>query len=216
MIITVDGPAKSGKSTAGQLLADALGYPLLNTGAMYRAVGLMIADRRIAWTDLEAIAVAVHGCRFEMAGRVTLNGIDYTDRIGTPEAGQGASQVGELIAVRRPLQAEQRRIVGAGPFVTEGRDQGTVVFPEAPVKFYITASVAVRATRQMAAGTGAKSFAEIVADLADRDQRDMRRALDPLYPAADALLLSTDTMNAAAVAAAMRERVEQCRNRFTA
>lgn len=215
MIITIDGPAKSGKSKAGELLAARLRVPLLNTGAMYRAVALMLADQGISFGDLEAVAVAVHGCRFTIDEGIKLNDIDYTDRVGTAIAGQGASQVGELIAVRRPLQAEQRRLTANRAFVAEGRDLGTVVFPDAPVKFYVTASVRVRAFRQQASGD-LRAIDEIIDDLKIRDERDMKRALDPLYPATDAIVLSTDHLSAEQVAAAMEGHVAACRSRFTA
>ena len=150
MIITIDGHAGSGKSTAARMLAAQLGFELMNTGAMYRATALALGrlgiDVYAEPRDVAAIAVAVAGYSFEMTDtRVKLNGRDLTDYIYTEAMGRAASRVGTFPEVRERLKAEQRRHAAGRNIICEGRDQGTAVFPDAPIKFFFTASAETRA-----------------------------------------------------------------------
>lgn len=221
MIITIDGYAGSGKSTAARRLAAALGFDLLNTGAMYRAVGLLLAGRGIDIDsdprDGAAIAAAVNAFTFDMPGdRVVVNGEDVTARVHTEEMGRAASRVGTFPEVRARLKAEQRRIADARDIVCEGRDQGTAVFPEAPVKFFFRASVEVRAGRRLrelqARGLPA-DFADIARQIAARDKQDENRPIDPLRKAADAVEIDTSHLSADEVLRVMAEVVGRCRSR---
>ncbi|MGL6097731.1 MAG: (d)CMP kinase, partial [Fimbriiglobus sp.] len=155
MIVTIDGYAGSGKSSAAGRLAGVLGFHLLNTGGMYRAAALALGrhgiDINAETRDIPAVTRIVESFAFEMPpGRVILNGDDTTDAIRTEDAGQGASRVGTFPEVRAKLKAEQRRIAAGRDIVCEGRDQGTAVFPDAPAKFFFHASAAVRADRRAA------------------------------------------------------------------
>jgi cytidylate kinase len=202
MIITIDGYAGSGKTTAARRLADALGFRLLNTGGMYRAVAHLLArhgfdifaDNR----DSDAIARLVSAWTFEMpANHVLVNGEDLTDVLASEEAGRGASRVGTFPEVRAKLKAEQRRIADAIDIVCEGRDQGTAVFPDAPAKFFFYATPEIRAARRVAqlqALHQEADFATIVRQIADRDYQDENREIDPLRQAPDALRLDTTDM----------------------
>ena len=151
MIITIDGTAASGKTSAAEKLAAALGFHLLKTGGMYRAAGLVMRDAGIDVSeyhhDTSAVAAAVAGMTFDMpvGGQVILNGEDFTERIEAKEAGELASVIGLFAEVRARLVAEQQRIAEGWDIVCEGRDQGTAVFPGADVKFYIAGDVTVRA-----------------------------------------------------------------------
>lgn len=195
MTITIDGTSASGKTSAAERLAAALGFHLLKTGAMYRAAGLFMRDAGIDLSeyhhDASAVTAAVAGMTFDMpvGGQVILNGIDFTDRIETKEAGELASVIGLFAEVRAKLVAEQRRIAEGWDIVCEGRDQGTAVFPGADVKFYIDGDVTVRARRRQAQRGG--ELADIVADLKTRDHRDKTREHGPLFPADDAVHIDT-------------------------
>jgi CMP/dCMP kinase len=220
MIVTIDGPAKSGKSKAAELLAAATGFRLLNTGAMYRAAGLFLRESGYE-PDLgdtryhNSLVAMVDAFEFDMTDGVRLNGQDYSHLVGSPEAGHLASVVGQYPLFREKLKAEQRRIAAIGRMICEGRDQGTSVFPEAPVKFYVTASPSIRAGRMALTMTGTPDLDDLERQIRERDDRDSTRALDPLRPATDAIVISTDTMTAEAVAEMMKERVERCRDHFT-
>ena len=225
MLITIDGPAKSGKSRAAELLAAELGYELLNTGAMYRAAGLKLKSSGInieagSKRDKLKIADLVDSFHFECHGhRVILNGIDFTNHIALPanNSGNAASLVGEFREVRDKLKAEQRRIAGSRDMICEGRDQGTAVFPEAAIKFFLTASVAVRAKRQ-AAKEGRTDLPEIERQIEERDFRDKNRCdeygpLDPLVKAADAIEIDTSYDSESDTMAKIREVVRQWRSK---
>ncbi len=224
MIITIDGYASSGKSSAARGLADALGFALLNTGAMYRAAGLALQDAGydIATEppDLARITELVADYSFDMANdRTKLNGIDFTDRLTSPGAGAAASRVGLFGPVRERLKAEQRRIAAGRDMICEGRDQGTAVFPDAAVKFFFTASVAVRARRRFferATGDGSADLSEIARRIEARDRQDETRPLDPLKKADDAVLIDTSDVTPESVHAHMMKVVGEVRGRSTA
>jgi CMP/dCMP kinase len=195
MIITIDGPGASGKGTAASGIAARLGFAYLDTGAMYRAVALAALRRGVACDDAAAVAAILPGIHIEMPpDRVLLDGEDVTEAIRAPEVSQGASKVAAIPAVRAFLIPQQRRIAAGRDIVCEGRDQGTVVFPDAPVKFYITADVRVRAERRSrelrAKGVDTTPERE-VAELAERDRRDSERADGPLRQPPDAIVIDT-------------------------
>lgn len=203
MIVTIDGPAGSGKSTAARRLAERLGFQFLDTGAMYRAVALGFLFRSLNEKDDAAVAATLPELHIELPpGKVILNGQDVSTLIRTPEAGQGASRVAVIPAVRMHLAAEQRRIAAGGNFVCEGRDQGTFVFPDAGCKFFLTAEPQARAERrhrELLAKGEIITVDEILKSQSERDARDAERDLAPMKPAADAILVDTTHLNEAAV-----------------
>lgn len=221
MIITIDGSAGSGKSEAAKRLAARLGFQILNTGGMYRAVGLHLERTGINIhsepRDRDRIAATVEACRFEMANhRVRLNGEDVTDQLFTAAMGTAASRVATFPEVRTPLKAEQRRIASTGDFVCEGRDQGTSVFPHAEVKFFLTASAEVRADRRVAQLRANGEPAErdaILAQIRARDEQDTKRALDPLAKAADAIEIDTSFLSLDDVVQRLWDAVRQFRSK---
>jgi cytidylate kinase len=203
MIVTIDGPAGSGKSTAARQLADRLGFQFLDTGAMYRAVALAFMFRAVEANDEQAVAAVLPELHIQLPkGKVLLNGQDVSLMIRTPEAGQGASRVAVIPAVRRHLAAEQRLIAIGGNYVCEGRDQGTFVFPDAACKFFMTADPQARAERrhkELLAKGESVSVEEILASQAERDARDAARDLAPMKPADDAVIVDTTHLDEAAV-----------------
>jgi cytidylate kinase len=214
MIVTIDGPAGSGKSTAAHSLATRLGFDFLDTGAMFRAVALAFTRRSIDFADFAAVDAALASLHIDLPpGRVLLNGEDVTAAIRTPEASQAASRVAVIPAVRRFLAAEQRRIAFGRNMVCEGRDQGTVVFPDAECKFFLVADPRARAERRyhelLARGETA-TFDDVLAAQQERDARDSRRELAPMKPAADAVVLDTTHLSADEVLAQLEEVVRRC------
>lgn len=195
MIITIDGPAASGKGTVAKGIATRLGFEYLDTGAMYRAVALAAIRRAVACDDAAGVTAELPGIHIEMPPEsVLLNGEDVTEAIRAPEVSQGASKVAAIPQVRAFLVPQQRRIAEGRDIVCEGRDQGTVVFPLAPVKFYITADVRVRAERRFrelnAKGVATTPEREL-AELVERDRRDSERADGPLRQPHDAIVIDT-------------------------
>jgi len=206
-VIAVDGPAGAGKSSACRGLAAVLGFTYLDTGAMYRIVGVIADARRIPLDDDTALATLVDDLTFRMGpdGIAIENG-PMEATIRSVGAGELASRVSTRTPVRRRLVAEQRRLGAAHDVVMEGRDIGTVVFPDAPLKVFLTADPAERARRRAAelARRGEEVDVEALArDLARRDERDQSRADSPLHPAADAHRLDTTALSLDEVVAAM-------------
>ena len=204
MIVAIDGPAGSGKSTTARRAADRLGWLYLDTGAMYRAVGLAFREAGAPFTD-EAAAALVPGLEVSLdlapdGARVRLGDRDVTGQIRTAQAAEDASRASALGPVRGAMVEAQRRVAATqaaqgGGVVVEGRDIGTVVFPEAPVKFFLTADLDARARRRTAdLGDGA-DLAAVRDDLAARDRRDAERALAPLRAADDAIPLDTTELD---------------------
>ena len=198
LIIAVDGPAAAGKGTLARRLAEALKLPYLDTGLLYRAVGRLVLDAGGDPAEPEAAVAAARALRIEDLGRADLR---------EPAADRAASQVAALPAVRAALLAFQRGVAAQGGGVLDGRDIGTVIFPQARVKFFVTASLAARARRRWLelCRRGIEADLDAVtADLRARDAADLARAAAPLRPAADAVLLDTTVLDAdAAYAAAM-------------
>jgi cytidylate kinase len=194
-VITVDGPSGSGKGTLAGLLAERLGWHLLDSGALYRIVGAQAIARGLALDDEAAIAGMAAGLdiRFE-DDRVLVDGEDLTRTIRTEAVSSAASQVAALEGVRQAIFDLQRAMRRAPGLVADGRDMGTVVFPEADLKVYLEASPEVRAERrynQLKNKGLSVTFRALLASIRERDERDMRRAVSPLRPAQDAILVDS-------------------------
>jgi cytidylate kinase len=207
-IVAIDGPAGAGKSTVARRLADALGFVLVDTGAMYRAVALAAERAGVAWSDPAGVSrvalslVADRALRFDREAdkgiRVRLGAEDVTEAIRAPHIGMAASTVSAHKGVRDALLDMQREAGRQGGVVLEGRDIGTVVFPDAEAKFFLTARPEVRARRRYdeLRGKGAPvTLEETLADVHRRDQQDTMRALAPLRRAPDAVLIDNSDIS---------------------
>jgi CMP/dCMP kinase len=183
MVVAIDGPAGAGKSSVARAVAAELGYTYLNSGAMYRSVALAAMREHV---EPSAIAGDVD---IELGERVLLNGHDVTSEIGAPEVSEAASRAAADPTVRTAMVAQQRRLLGAGDWVAEGRDIGTVVAPDAAVKVFLTADPVERARRR-ATELGVDP-ATVLAEQTLRDERDRSREHSPLAPAPGAVLLDT-------------------------
>jgi cytidylate kinase len=205
MIIAIDGPSGAGKSTLGKMLAKNLNLLYLDTGAMYRAVGLAVLIRGVDFTDSEKVAEIAERAEIELVGepedlRIFLNGRNVSDEIRTNEVGQAASIVSTISEVRKILVGHQR-ILGANAAngcVLDGRDIGTVVFPNATVKFFLTAKPEARARRRYEEDLSkgrAVSYEQTFAEIKERDERDVSRADSPLSIAEDAVVIDTSELD---------------------
>jgi cytidylate kinase len=195
LIVTLDGPAGAGKSSVARALAKRLGFEFLDTGAMYRAVTLVSLRRQVNPRDTQALTELLDGMRLEMPpGQVLLDGEDVTLAIRTPEVTAASAVIADSPVVRTRLVAWQRRIADERNLVTEGRDQGTVVFPQAACKFFLTADPVARARRrqqEMAARGETVELEELLRAIEERDRRDAARDLAPMVPAGDAIVFDT-------------------------
>jgi cytidylate kinase len=196
--IAIDGPAGAGKSTAARGLAAALGYGYFDSGALYRTVGVAARERGLDPNDAAALAGVVPTLEITIeetadGQRVLLDGRDVSRAIREPDAGEWASRVAALPAVRAALIARQRAVAVDGGIVMDGRDIGTVVLPDADGKFFITASVEARARRRHAEHPDERLDA-IREAIEARDRRDRERAVAPLRPAVGAIVVDTSTL----------------------
>ena len=213
-VITVDGPSGSGKGTICQLLARELGWQLLDSGALYRLVGLAGRHHGVELDDQEALVVLAAHLDVQFVAReddtvqIILEGEEVTDAIRTEAVGKDASIVAALPEVRDALLGRQRAFAELPGLIADGRDMGTVVFPEASLKVYLDASAEERAVRRynqlINKGLGA-SLQAILEDIQARDDRDMNRSVAPLKPAADAVILDTTKMSIDEVLAAVMD-----------
>jgi CMP/dCMP kinase len=214
-IVAIDGPVGAGKSTVARELARALGFSYLNTGAMYRAVAVAAREAEII-PDSQDTDAQLHEILATLSitfngERVFLAGHDISDVITEPQIGDLASRFSALPVVREKMRDLQRDAGAAGGVVMEGRDIGTAIFPDAEVKFFLIADPAVRAARRYAELVEkgvATTLEEVASQLAERDQRDSGRALAPLKPADDAIVIDSTGRNVAAVVNEMKTRVE--------
>ena len=206
MIIAIDGPAGSGKSTVAKLVAQKLGFHYLDTGAMYRSVAWLALKRGVALDDVAAIAeiartepiTFTHEEGSPLPSGVAIAGEDVTRAIRTPEIDRAVSPVSAIGEVREALVEQQRTIAASNDIVMEGRDIGTVVFPDAEVKVFLSASAEERARRRAAQnaqrGFGETDEAAILADIIRRDKVDSTRDVAPLKPAEDAVSLDSTAL----------------------
>lgn len=203
--IAIDGPVASGKTVVGRLVAQRLGYRFIDTGMVYRAVTWEAVRRGVRLEDESGLTELARELTLELASvdgeeRLLVDGLDVTDGLRDPEIERGVSLVAKVPGIRRALVEQQRAIAGKGGFVVAGRDIGTVVLPDAPVKVYLNASIGVRARRrhQELEGQGASiDYAQVESDLKRRDKIDSERVDSPLRPAEDAVLIDTDDLEIA-------------------
>ena len=200
-VIAVDGPSASGKGTVAQGVANALGFHYLNSGALYRTVAMAALEAGANLDDESILSDITLNLRAEFNGdKVTLGGHDVTDIIVAEVVSVAASRIAALPRVRETLLARQRAFRRPPGLVADGRDMGSVVFPDAVLKIFLTASLEERAQRRykqlMEKGMGA-TMATLLQDIRERDQRDMRRPTAPLQRSADAVLIDTTNMSAA-------------------
>ena len=202
-IITIDGPSGSGKGTLCKLLADRLGYHLLDSGALYRLVALAAEHHGVSAENELAVAdiAACLDVQFKAQGdgvQVVLEGEDVSVAIRTETCGMNASKVASLTLVRKALQERQRAFAELPGLVADGRDMGTVIFPDAPVKVFLTASAQERADRrykQLKSKGLSASLSDILMNIQQRDELDENRAIAPLKPAEDALVIDCTHMS---------------------
>jgi CMP/dCMP kinase len=199
-VITVDGPSGVGKGTLCHLLADRLGWHLLDSGALYRVVGQACVIEGVSWDDTVAVAAIARHLEVNFTPAptgevlVAYKGQDVSRAIRTEEGGRGASTVAAIPTVREALLARQQEFCQAPGLVADGRDMGTVVFPLAPLKIFLTASAEERAERrylQLSAKGEQVTKKQLLADIQERDERDSNRAVAPLVPADDAVVIDT-------------------------
>ena len=221
-VVAIDGPAGAGKSTVTQRVADELGYLLVDTGALYRTVALAAQRADISWDaqaplgELAYRLVKEHavelGNQKANGFAVKLRGEDVSLSIRNPDVSQGASKVSAVPEVREALLDMQRQAGAAGGAVLEGRDIGTVVFPDAEAKFFLTASVDVRARRrydELRSRGGTPDFAEVMREVAERDLRDSTRPIAPLKQAHDAHVIDSSSLSIEQVVARIVARVRE-------
>jgi cytidylate kinase len=217
LVVAIDGPAGAGKSTTARMLAERLGYDLLDTGAIYRVMALLSRRAGVAWDNGAGVAAFARelDLKFCLEGgvnHVLVGGADVTKDIRTPEMSDGASRVSALPEVRAALLGIQRRLGAQGGVVVEGRDIGTVVFPDAGAKFFLTANTDERARRRVAelqaAGRPA-DFETTRAEMMARDQRDSTRDVAPLKQADDALAVDSSSLAPDQVVAKLAAGVEE-------
>jgi len=220
-VVTIDGPSGSGKGTAGKLLAESLGWHYLDSGALYRLVALQALEKNVASDDVESLCVLAKELPVEFQthegeANILLEGRDVSLVIRGEEVGGFASQISVIPELRQALLQRQRDFQREPGLVTDGRDMGTVVFPEALMKFFLVASPQKRALRRQRQlreqGIDAK-LDELIQGLAERDQRDRERAVAPSKPAADARVIDSTDLSIDKVFEQILQGVQQARNR---
>jgi len=199
VVVAIDGPAGAGKSTIARRLAQRLGFTYIDTGAMYRAVALWAFRQGVPFDDVHRMEQLAKAAAIELVpGRIHLNGEDVSEAIRTPEVSSGASEIAVIPGVRRAMVEKQREIGERSSVVMEGRDIGTVVFPNAEVKVYLDADIGERVRRRLEEerAKGSKVSAELLAEqMKERDRRDSTRADAPLAQAPDAAYLNSTSMS---------------------
>lgn len=206
MIVAIDGPSGAGKSSVSKEVALKLGFSCLDTGAMYRSIAWQALQDGVAFDDAEALGALACSKHIEFEHEegnpspvgVRIGGVDVTSAIRTAEIDRAVSPVSAVPAVREALVEQQQRIGRSGNYVVEGRDIGTVVFPEAELKVFLTASDEARAKRRVLQneqrGVGSTDFDEVLADIIRRDEIDSTRAASPLVAASDAVRIDSSDM----------------------
>ena len=214
MVVTIDGPAGAGKSTAAKRLAEQLGFSYLDSGAMYRAAALKVVREAVEPTDQQALASLMDRTRIRVDGsRIWLDGDDVTGEIRAPEVTAAARPVACSAAVRRKLRPLQRRCADNSDLVAEGRDMGTVVFPDAAVKFFLVADEQERARRrceELRQAGAALRLEDVLARQQQRDATDRQRDLSPMVPAADAIEIDSTHLSIDDVVERMKEHIRAC------
>lgn len=211
MIIAIDGPSGAGKSTLGRMIARELGYLYIDTGAMYRAVGLAVIESNVSLNDAQGVAAVAARADIKLEGdpdslRVSLNGRDVSEEIRTEEVSHASSVISTIPEVRRTLVERQRELGARGSVVLDGRDIGTVVFPNADIKFFLTAQPQERAARRFKDERLRErdvTFEETLTDINARDQRDSTRADSPLAIADNAIVIDSTDLSIEEVAERM-------------
>jgi CMP/dCMP kinase len=215
-VITVDGPSGAGKGTISHMLADTLGWHLLDSGALYRVTGQACLIEGVSWDDHPAVTEIARHLQVSFSASetgeilVAYKGTDVSREIRTEEGGRGASTVAAIGTVREALLARQREFSRPPGLVADGRDMGTVVFPAAPLKFFLTASADERAERrykQLIAKGESVSLPRLLEDIKERDERDSNREVSPLVPAEDAIVIDSTATPITEVFALVMQKV---------
>ena len=215
LIITIDGPVAAGKTTAARLLSARLGYCHIDSGGMYRALAWKAMQEGLDLTNPEILLDLLAQTRFELRPgpeglRTLVDGEEVTDVLRLPKIGTAASVVSTHPSVRKEMVKRQRELGAQGGVVMDGRDIGTVVFPHAPVKFYLTASSEVRGRRRFQESPQETGDLDgTLAEVQQRDRRDMERSASPLKPAADAILIDTTFVSAEEVVKEMEKHIRR-------
>lgn len=217
-VIAVDGPSGAGKGTISHLLADKLGWHLLDSGALYRVTGHACLLENIRWDDHPAVTEIARHLEVNFSAApdgevlVAYKGNDVSREIRTEEGGRGASSVAVIPTVREALLERQRELRRAPGLVADGRDMGTVVFPDAPIKFFLTASAEERAERrynQLIAKGENVSLPRLLEEIQERDERDSSRDVSPLVPAEDAIVIDSSATPIAKVFELVLQKVRE-------
>ncbi|MDX1733896.1 MAG: (d)CMP kinase [Halioglobus sp.] len=217
-VITVDGPSGAGKGTIAHMLADHLGWHLLDSGALYRVTGQACLIEGVSWDDADAVTEVARALDVSFTAaadgevQVAYKGRDVSAAIRTEEGGRGASTVAAIPGVRSALLERQRAMRQPPGLVADGRDMGTVVFPAAPLKFFLTASAQERAERrhkQLIAKGESVSLPRLLQDIQERDERDSTREVSPLVPAEDAVVIDSSATPIEEVFAQVLQKVTE-------